>query len=127
MVPIILTPNIKFAELKAAMDVYLNDSGKHLPDVVKSKSSYENYRNIMLKVLECNRNESDTPLDAAAAKVLADELYNAGGSRSLGETGVTTATPPYQVTLEHISLYASGGSFINSYLHFLPFLTTIVY
>lgn len=75
-----------FAELKSAMDVYLNDYGKHLPDVVKSKSSYENYRNLMLKVLECKRNENDKPLDATTAKTLADELYNAGGSRSLGET-----------------------------------------
>lgn len=93
-----------FAELKSAMDVYLNDYGKHLPDVVKSKSSYENYRNLMLKVLECKRKENDTPLDAVTAKTLADELYNAGGSRSLGETNCCycdCCTPPHHFTPVH--------------------------
>jgi hypothetical protein len=129
----IITLPTTLAELKSAMEVYLNDYGKHLPDVVKSKSSYENYRNIMVKVLECNRNESDRPLDAAAAKILADELYNAGGARNLGESAVTTATPSLHFTSLHFtSLHFTSLHFtslclkkfkhcVNSYLLFLPF------
>ena len=120
---IITLPTI-LAELKSAMEVYLNDYGKHLPDVVKSKSSYENYRNIMVKVLDCNRNESDRPLDAAAAKVLATELYNAGGARNLGDSAVTMAiaTPstPY-----HLTFPASGESF-HKLRHLLPALSPVL-
>lgn len=75
---------IYFIELKAAIEVYLNEYGKHLPDLVKSKSSYQNYRDFMLKVLECKRNEENKPLDVATAKKYADELYNSGGQRKLG-------------------------------------------
>ena len=39
----------------------------------------------MLKVLECKRNEENKPLDNETAKRYADELYNAGGARKLGE------------------------------------------
>ena len=39
----------------------------------------------MLKVLECKRNEENKPLDFETAKRYADELYNAGGARKLGE------------------------------------------
>ena len=37
-------------ELKAAIDCYLTEYGKYLPDLVRSKSSYQNYREFMLKV-----------------------------------------------------------------------------
>lgn len=119
-----------FAELKSAMEVYLNDYGKHLPDVVKSKSSYENYRNIMVKVLECNRNESDRPFDAAAAKILADELYNAGGARNLGESAVTMAiatpsTPSLHLIFMQFTLSVPRESFQSQH-HILSALPPIL-
>ena len=117
----LITLPVLLAELKSAMEVYLNDYGKHLPDVVKSKSSYENYRSIMLKVLECKRSEDDKPLDAAAAKILADELYNAGGSRSLGESAVITASPPHHLTSVLFSLSVLKINFVTSYVTFRNF------
>lgn len=71
--------------MKGAIDCYLNEYGKYLPELVKTKSSYQNYREFMLKVLECKRNEENKPLDNETAKRYADELYNAGGARKLGE------------------------------------------
>ena len=62
----------------------MNEYGKHLPDLVKSKSSYRNYREFMLKVLECKRDESMKPFDAETAQQLATELYNAGGGKTIG-------------------------------------------
>ena len=70
---------------KGAITVYLNEYGKHLPDLVKSKSSYKNYREFMLKLLECRRDEENKPFDSETAQAYADELYQAGGARSLGE------------------------------------------
>jgi hypothetical protein len=71
-------------ELKAAIAVYLDEYGKHLPDLVKSKSSYKNYREFMLKLLECKRDEENQPFDKETAQKLADELYAAGGARNIG-------------------------------------------
>jgi hypothetical protein len=62
----------------------LNEYGKHLPDLVKRKSSYKNYREFMLKVLECKRDEENKPFDPETAQKYATELYNAGGGRTLG-------------------------------------------
>jgi hypothetical protein len=62
----------------------LNEYGKHLPDLVKRKSSYKNYREFMLKVLECKRNEENKPFDPETAQQYATELYNAGGGRTIG-------------------------------------------
>ena len=56
----------------------MNEYGKHLPDLVKSKSSYKNYREFLLKVLECRRDERNIPFDAVTAQAYADELYKAG-------------------------------------------------
>ena len=64
---------------------YTKKTSKYLPELVKTKSSYQNYREFMLKVLECKRNEENKPLDNETAKRYADELYNAGGARKLGE------------------------------------------
>lgn len=64
--------------------MYLTEYGKHLPDLVKSKSSYKNYREFMLKVLDCKRDEEHKPFDAETAQSYATELYNAGGGRSIG-------------------------------------------
>ena len=62
----------------------MNEYGKHLPDLVKSKSSYKNYREFLLKVLECRRDESNIPFDAVTAQAYADELYKAGEARTIG-------------------------------------------
>jgi hypothetical protein len=73
-----------YAHAQAAINVYLNEYGKHLPDLVKRKSSYKNYREFMLKVLECKRDEENKPFDPETAQKYATELYNAGGGRTLG-------------------------------------------
>ena len=71
--------------IQAAITVYLNEYGKHLPDLVKSKSSYKNYREFLLKVLECRRDERNIPFDAVTAQAYADELYKAGEARTIGK------------------------------------------
>ena len=63
----------------------MNEYGKHLPDLVKSKSSYKNYREFLLKVLECRRDERNIPFDAVTAQAYADELYKAGEARTIGK------------------------------------------
>lgn len=71
-------------ELKAAIDCYLTEYGKYLPDLVRTKSSYQNYREFILKVLECKRDEENKPFDRDTARQYANELYDAGGARKLG-------------------------------------------
>ena len=71
--------------MKAAIDSYLTEYGKYLPDLVRTKSSFQNYRDFVLKILECKRDEENKPLDRDTATHYANELYNAGGARKLGE------------------------------------------
>jgi hypothetical protein len=51
---------------------------------VRKKASYNNYRNFLLKVLECQRDERNLPFDDVTAQRYADELYAAGGGRTIG-------------------------------------------
>jgi uncharacterized protein YukE len=71
-------------ELSRAMDVYERNYKKNLIDIVRSKSSYKNYREFVLKILECNRDEDDLPFEYSTAKALANELYAAGAARTVG-------------------------------------------
>lgn len=63
------------AELKAAMKVYDLDYKKSLRDIIKSKASYKNYREFVLKILECDRDENNKPFDEETALELAKELH----------------------------------------------------
>ncbi len=71
-------------ELRGAMEMYLKNYRKDLVEIVRSKSSYKNYREFVLKILECSRDEDDQPFDPITAKKLADELYAAGAARTVG-------------------------------------------
>jgi len=70
--------------LREAVDQYLDEYGKHLTDIVKAKTSNRYYRELLLKLLECNRDEDMEPFDEATATKLAKELYEAGAARVVG-------------------------------------------
>lgn len=81
MMEVIMTrPN---AELKAALDYFLQEYGTSLRDAFGSHS-YKNYREFVGEVLKCKKDETDTPFDDATAEALATELYDAGAGRSVG-------------------------------------------
>lgn len=63
------------AELSAALEKFEEEYNKPLSVVVKSKSSYKNYRDFMLKMLECEHDEAYKPLAEESAKLAAKELY----------------------------------------------------
>lgn len=71
-------------ELKLAVDRYFKEYKKYLTDIIKSKASYKNFRDFMMNVLECNRDEEFQPLDDATAAQYAKELYDAGAGRTVG-------------------------------------------
>jgi hypothetical protein len=71
-------------ELKNAIDIYSKVYKKNIVDIIKSKASYKNYREFVIKILEYQKDETYLPLDYALAKEYADELYAAGAARSIG-------------------------------------------
>ena len=71
-------------ELSLAIKVYLDEYKKDLVEIVKAKASYKNYREFMLKLLECNHDEDMKPLDIDTARTYAQELYAAGAGRTVG-------------------------------------------
>ncbi len=72
------------AQLSAAMEHFAATYKRNLPDVIKNKCSYKNYRDFVLRILECEHDESNTKLSTSEAKYFADELYAAGAARSIG-------------------------------------------
>jgi hypothetical protein len=72
------------AELRAAIDAYSREYNKDFVEIVKYKSTFKNYREFMLRVLDCERDESNDAFDDATATAFAKELYEAGAARSLG-------------------------------------------
>lgn len=71
-------------ELKKAIISYNDHYKKDLYEIIKNKSSYKNYREFVLKMLECSRDESDQRFDPETARRYAKELYDAGAGRTLG-------------------------------------------
>jgi hypothetical protein len=71
-------------ELRAALECFTIEYKKPLADIIRSKSSYKNYREFVLKILDCEHDEDMKPCDFEVATALANELYAAGGARSLG-------------------------------------------
>ena len=71
-------------ELKLAMDVYKAEYKHDLVEIVKSKASYKNYRDFVLKILECSHDEDYHALSEDVARAYALELYDAGAGRTLG-------------------------------------------
>lgn len=71
-------------ELKKAIIQFNEAYHKDLYEIIKNRSSYKNYREFVLKMLECNRDENDTRFDDETARRLAKELYDAGAGRTLG-------------------------------------------
>ena len=74
------------AELKAAMSQYLKTFNRDLIDMVTQKisSTQPNYKEFMLKVLECKRNEDNQPHEIKKAQKLASDLYAAAAARTIG-------------------------------------------
>ena len=72
------------AELSAALECFATTYEKQLPDVIKAKSSYKNYREFVLRILECQHDESNEKLSQQEAQYYANELYNAGAARTIG-------------------------------------------
>eukprot|EP01031_Cornospumella_fuschlensis_P004206 gene4206-5259_t len=71
-------------ELKLALAHFSAAYKRDLVEVLKARSTYKNYREFVLKVLECNRDEDNKPFDLDLARRYAQELYAAGAGRSLG-------------------------------------------
>eukprot|EP01038_Epipyxis_sp_PR26KG_P011047 gene11047-14832_t len=71
-------------ELKNAIDTYATEYGKSLEEIIKLKASYKNYREFLLQILECNKDEYNRPLDAQVASMYANELYTATQSKTIG-------------------------------------------
>lgn len=65
-------------ELKQAIEMYKIEYKKDFLEIVKNKASYKNYRDFMLRVLECDRDERNEPLSDQDAYAFARELYDAG-------------------------------------------------
>lgn len=72
------------AELSAAMECFAATYERQLPDVIKAKCSYKNYREFVLRILECQHDESHEKLSQQEAQYFANELYNAGAARTIG-------------------------------------------
>ena len=70
-------------ELRAAIDEYQDEYSRNLIDIVKVKSS-RSFRDLLLKILECRRNEDGKPFDDETAESYAKELYDAGAGRLVG-------------------------------------------
>mmetsp|Transcript_6253 Transcript_6253/g.5586 ORF Transcript_6253/g.5586 Transcript_6253/m.5586 type:complete len:600 (+) Transcript_6253:141-1940(+) len=71
-------------ELRYAIDLYKLEYKKDLLDIVKNKTSYKNFREFVLKILECQHDESNKPFDTQTAIQYAQELYEGGIGRTLG-------------------------------------------
>eukprot|EP01035_Chromulina_nebulosa_P017534 gene17534-23096_t len=71
-------------ELRYAIDLYKLEYKKDLLEIVKNKTSYKNFREFVLKILECQHDESNKPFDTQTAIQYAQELYEAGIGRTLG-------------------------------------------
>jgi len=50
-------------------------------DVIRAKASYKNYRDFVLRVLECDKDENEVPLDDDTAKQCAVELQTGAASK----------------------------------------------
>lgn len=71
-------------ELKLALAQFGATYKRDLADVIKQRSSYKNYREFVLRVLECNRDEENKRFDIDTARRFANELHAAGAARTLG-------------------------------------------
>lgn len=72
------------AEMRAAMELFKDDYELDFNEIIAKKCSYKNYREFMLRVLECMKDETHQPFSDEEAKEYADELYEAGAGRMLG-------------------------------------------
>jgi len=69
-------------ENRAAIRYYHSEFKKDFREIVKSKSqgtfgTYKNYKEFMMKVLDCRRNEDNQRFESEKAKELAQELFDA--------------------------------------------------
>lgn len=96
-------------ELRQAIFAFNLHYKKELTEVVKTRCTQKNYREFVLKILECNREEDNIPFDVQTAKAYADELYKAGAARSFG-----FEPEPFQRILVNIN-YAQFESINNQY------------
>lgn len=71
-------------ELRKTLIAFQEMYKKSLVEVVKSRSTYKNYREFVLKLLECNRNEEEVRFPEVVARGYANELYQAGAARTIG-------------------------------------------
>jgi hypothetical protein len=71
-------------DLRQAIFAFSQVYKRDLIETIRSKCTQKNYREFVMKLLECNRDEDNIPFDPATAKAYADELYKAGAARSFG-------------------------------------------
>lgn len=70
-------------ELRFAQESYNETYKSNFKDII-SKNSYKNYREFMLLVLECRRDEENCPLEPEKAAAYAKRLYDAGAGKTIG-------------------------------------------
>lgn len=55
-----------------------------LLQILKARCPYKNYKDFVLRILECDRDETNKRFDLQTARTLAGELHAAGAARTLG-------------------------------------------
>jgi hypothetical protein len=71
-------------DLRQAIFAFNQVYKRDLIELIRSKCTQKNYRDFVMKILDCNRDEDNIPFDPVTAKAYADELYKAGAARSFG-------------------------------------------
>lgn len=71
-------------DLRQAIFAFSQVYKRDLIELIRSKCTQKNYREFVMKILDCNRDEDNVPFDPVTAKAYADELYKAGAARSFG-------------------------------------------
>ena len=65
-------------QIKAVIDHYMEvNNGEYFPEVIKKKSGYKNYRELVYQMLQCDRDERCEPLNNDLALAYANELFAA--------------------------------------------------
>jgi hypothetical protein len=114
------------AENRAAIKFYHSEYRKNFVDIVKNKSqgtfgSYKNYKDFMMKVLECRRDEDNKPFEPEKAQALAQELFDAR-SKVIGrdETPfIRIFSTINRVQFESINNFYPGKALITDITKFL--------
>jgi len=92
-------------ELRQALHRYTAEYKKNLVDVIRAKASFKNYRDFVLKVLECDKDEEQLPLDDDTAKQCAVELHTGMASKYIDILANVSHTQFESISAMYTKLY----------------------